>query len=247
VRAYLGALRPFLAECAARYSSLRQVTSTDLREWVARDAATRHLRASAARSLFHVLKARRMVFANPARYLPAARRYLAVPVPLPLGTEARLAAMAAGSPRTQLVVALVGVHALTSSEITAIRLQDVSLHDMRLLVRGDDRPLDAFTATALASYLDWRRHQWPRTANPYLLVTRTTAGNISPVFPDTIRRWLKGITTPTGLRQSCLLEEAAASGGDPLFLASMFGIATQTSLRYTDAASSNDLQGDSRR
>jgi site-specific recombinase XerC len=164
------------------------------------------LNASAARSLFHVLKARRMVFANPARYLPAARRYLAVPVPLPLGTEARLAAMAAGSPRTQLVVALVGVHALTSSEITAIRLQDVSLHDMRLLVRGDDRPLDAFTATALASYLDWRRHQWPRTANPYLLVTRTTAGNISPVFPDTIRRWLKGIT-----------------------------------------ASSNDLQGDSRR
>ncbi|MGH3247900.1 MAG: hypothetical protein ACRDOI_17095, partial [Trebonia sp.] len=61
-------------------------------------------------------------------------------------------------------------------------------------------------------------------------------GGTSPVDPGTIRRWLKGITTPTGLRQSCLLWEAEASGGDPLLLASMFGIATQSSLRYTGAA-----------
>jgi hypothetical protein len=70
VHAYLGAVRPFLGECAARYGTLRQVTTADLQEWVANDPAVRHLRASAARSLFRVLKAQRMVFTDPARRLP---------------------------------------------------------------------------------------------------------------------------------------------------------------------------------
>jgi hypothetical protein len=235
VHAYLGATRPFLGECAARYGTLRQVTTTDLQEWVARDPAVRHLRASAARSLFRVLKARRMVFTDPARRLPPARRRLPVPVPLPPGTDALISDLALGSPRARLVVALIGVHSLTSSDITAIRVDDVSRHDMRLVARGSTRPLDAFTASAIDGYLSWRRDTWPRTANPHLIITRTTAGSTSPVDPGTIKRWLKGITTPAALRQSCLLWEAETSGGDPLLLATMFGIATQTSLRYTDA------------
>jgi site-specific recombinase XerD len=235
VHAYLGTVRPFLGECAARYSTLRQVTTADLQEWVAKDPAVRHLRASAARSLFRVLKARRMVFTDPARRLPPVRRHLPVPVPLPSGTDALISDVAFGSPRARLVIALIGVHALTNSEITAIRVDDVSLHDMQLAVRSSTRPLEAFTAAAVSSYLSWRFDRWPRTANPHLLITRTTAGGASPVDPGTIRRWLKGTTTPAGLRQSCLLSEAEASGGDPLLLASMFGIATQTSLRYTDA------------
>ena len=145
-------------------------------------------------------------------------------------------------PRTRLVVALIAVHALTNSEITAIRDNDVSLHDMLLAVRGSARPLDAFTASAIDGYLRWRRDRWPRSANPHLIITRTTAGSTSPVNPGTIRRWLKGTTTPTGLRQSCLLGEAEASGGDPLLLASMFGIVTQTGLRYTGAFSGYKAQ-----
>ncbi len=235
VHTYLGAIRPFLGECTARYGTLRQVTTTDLQEWVARDPAVRHLRASAARSLFRVLKAQRMVFTDPARRLPPVRRHLPVPVPLPPGTDALISDVALGDPRARLVVALIGVHALTNKEIAAIRVDDVSLHDMQLTVRGGTRPLEAFTAAAIDGYLSWRFDQWPRTANPHLLITRTTSGGSSPVDPGTIRRWLKGITTPTALRQSCLIWEAEASGGDPLLLASMFGIATQTSLRYTDA------------
>jgi hypothetical protein len=49
------------------------------------------------------------------------------------------------------------VHALTNSEITAIRVDDVSLHDLLLAVRGSARPLEAFTASAIDGYLGWRR------------------------------------------------------------------------------------------
>ena len=235
LRVYLRTMRPFLAECAAQYTTLRQVTSADLEEWVTRGPNTRHLRASAAGSLFRTLKARRLVFADPARRLPPARRHLPVPVPLPPGVEAQIGALVAGSAETRLVVALAGVHALTNSVITALQLQDVALREGRLRVRGDARPLDSFTAQAIAGYLRYRYRRWPRTANPHLIVTRLTCNGLSPIDPGTVKRWLKGVATPARLRQSRLLDEAIASGGDPLLLANMFGLAAQTSTRYTDA------------
>ncbi len=235
LRVYLRTIRPFLIECAAQYTTLRQVTSADLETWVTSDPKRRHMRASAAGSLFRTLKARRLVFADPAQRLPPARRQLPVPVPLPPGLEAQIGALAAGSAGTLLVVALAGVHALTSSEITAVQLQDVALAERRLRVRGDARPLDSFTAQAIAGYLRYRQRRWPRTANPHLIVTRLTCNGLAPADPGTVKRWLKGVATPARLRQSRLLDEAIASGGDPLILATMFGLAAQTSSRYTDA------------
>jgi hypothetical protein len=132
-------------------------------------------------------------------------------------------------------VALAGVHALTSSEITAVQLQDVALPERRLRVRGDARPLDTFTAQAIAGYLRYRHRRWPRTTNPHLIVTRLTCNGLSPADLGTVKRWLKGISSPARLRQSRLLDEAIASDGDPLILATMFGLAAQTSTRYTDA------------
>lgn len=235
LRVYLRTTRPFLVECAAQYTTMRQVTSADLERWVTSDSNCRHLRASAAGSLFRTLKAQRLVFADPARRLPPARRHLPVPVPLPPGVEAQLGVLAADSVETRLVVALAGVHAMTNSEITAVQLHDVALPEGRLLVRGDARPLDTFTAQAVAGYLRYRHRQWPRTANPHLIVTRLTCNRLSPADPGTVKRWLKSIATPARLRQSRLLDEAIASSGDPLILANMFGLAAQTSTRYTDA------------
>ncbi len=229
LRVYLRTMRPFLIECAAHYTTLRQVTSADLEKWVTSDPNTRHMRASAAGSLFRTLKARRLVFADPARRLPPARRHLPVPVPLPPDVEAQIGALAANNAGTRLVVALAGVHALTNSEITAVQLQDVALPEGRLRVRGDARPLDTFTAQAIAGYLRYRHRRWPRTANPHLIVTRLTCNGLSPADPGTVKRWLKGAATPAQLRQSRLLDEALASGGDPLILANMFGLAAQTS------------------
>jgi hypothetical protein len=158
---YLRTMRPFLIECAAQYTTLRQVTSADLEKWVASDPKCRHMRVSAAGSLFRTLKGRRLLFADPARCLPPARRHLPVPVPLPPDVEAQIGALAAGSAETLLVVALAGVHALTNSEITAVQLQDVALSERRLRVRGDARPLDTFTAQAIAGYLRYRHRRGP--------------------------------------------------------------------------------------
>lgn len=232
---YLRTLQPFLLDCATRYQTLRQVTAADLQGWLKDNPTDRHLRASAARSLFRTLKKHRLIFADPTRGLPAFHRHLPIPTPLPAQTETEIGALAAVNVDTRLVVALVGVHALTNQEITTLLLDDVDLPGRRLSARGTDRPLDPFTAQAVTDYLDHRRRRWPGTANPHLLITRITCHTLASAHPSTVNRWLKGVVQPTQLRQSRLLDEADASGSDPLLLAHMFGISAQTSTRYTDA------------
>jgi hypothetical protein len=67
IQGYLRILEAPLATWADRHDSLRQVTTEDLAaELAPLTGATRLLALSAMRSLFGTLKARRVVFANPA-------------------------------------------------------------------------------------------------------------------------------------------------------------------------------------
>jgi hypothetical protein len=78
-----------------------------------------------------------------------------------------------------------------------------------------------------------RHARWPATANPHLLINRSTAGGVKPVsrsyIQDTVRR--VGITA-AALRSDRLLSEAHATGGDPLKLTHLFGISDPTAIRY---------------
>jgi hypothetical protein len=60
----LAAAHPFLTEIADRYTTLRQVTRQDVLDWLD-DRKHRTSDAHALRDLFGVLKAQRLVFANP--------------------------------------------------------------------------------------------------------------------------------------------------------------------------------------
>ncbi len=78
-----------------------------------------------------------------------------------------------------------------------------------------------------------RHARWSATANPYLLINRSTAGGVKPAsrsyVQDTARR--AGITA-ADLRADRLLAEAHASGGDPLRLTHLFGISDPAAIRY---------------
>jgi integrase len=83
-------------------------------------------------------------------------------------------------PAEQLIVLLAGVHALRPSDICALTLDDADPAAGMLLAGGRVRPLDRLTAGHLRAWLQARHARWPATANPHLLINRSTGG-LDPV------------------------------------------------------------------
>ena len=233
IQGYLRILEAPLASWSVRYGSLRQVTTGDLTAELAPfTGATRQLALAAMRSLFSTLKARRVLFTNPAAPLTGS----ALQPPPVLALDNALRARLLGclhEPGERLIVFLAGVHALRPSEICAVTLDAIDPAAGILLISGRARPLDQLTAGHAGAWLRARRARWPATANPYLLINRSTAGGIKPVSRSYIQATVRraGITAQN-LRADRLLGEAHASGGDPLQLTHLFGISDPTAIRY---------------
>jgi integrase len=233
IQGYVRILQAPLAAWSARYDSLRQVTTEDLTaELAPLTGATRLLALSAMRSLFGALKARRVLFTNPAAPL-AGRRVQPPPVlPVDDGMRARLLGLL-HNPAERLIVLLAGVHALRPADICALTLDDVNPAAGTLVAGGRARPLDRLTARHLHAWLQARHARWPATANRHLLINRSTGGGTGPVRRSYIQAAMRrlGITAQE-LRADRLLAEAQASGGDPLKLTHLFGISDPIAIRY---------------
>jgi integrase len=233
IQGYLRILQSPLAEWAAHYESLRQVTTEDVTSQLGMlTGATRHLALVAMRSLFGTLKTRRVLFTNPAGPLtgrsPQQPPVLTLDAPRLAGLLGRLREPA------ELILLLAGVHALRPSQICALTLEDTDPAAGTLTVGGGRaRPLDQLTAGHLRTWLQVRRDRWPATANPHLLINQSTAGGTRPVTRSYVQASLRraGITAQD-LRADRLLAEARASGGDPLQLTRLFGISDPTAIRY---------------
>jgi integrase len=233
IQGYLRILEAPLASWPARYQSLREVTTEDLTVQLAPlTGATRLLALSAMRSLFGTLKSRRVLFTNPAA--PLTGRQVQPPPVLPLddGLRARLLGRL-HHPAERLIVLVAGVHALRPSDICALTLNDADPAAGTLLHGGRVRPLDRLTADQLRAWLQARHARWPATANPHLLINRSTSGGLQPVSRSYIQAAMRraGITA-RDLRADRLLSQAQASGGDPLQLTHLFGISDPAAIRY---------------
>jgi len=233
IEAYLRVLEAPLAAWAARHHSLRQLSTEDLTAQLAPlTGATRLLALSATRSLFTTLKGRRVLFANPAA--PLTGRALQPPPVLPLDDTLRAGLLGRlHEPGERLIVLLAGVHALRPSQICGLTLDAVGPRADTLVIGGRARPLDQLTAGHLRAWLQARHACWPATANPHLLINRSTAGGLKPVGRSYVQAAVRraGITAAE-LRAGRLLNEALASGGDPLQLTRLFGISDPTAIRY---------------
>lgn len=233
IQGYLRILEAPLATWAARYDSLRQVTTEDLvAELDTLPGATRLLALSAMRSLFGTLKARRVVFANPAA--PLTGRRVQPPPVLPLDDTLRAGLLShLDDPAGRLIVLLAGVHALRPSDIRALVLDDVGPAAVTIFAGGLTRPLDQLTAGQLRAWLQARQGRWPATANPHLLVTQSTAGGTGPVSRSYIQAAVRQLGfTAQNLRADRFHSEAQATSGDPLQLTHLFGISDPIAIRY---------------
>jgi integrase len=129
---------------------------------------------TALKSLFAFAKRTRLVFTDPVRRLTVARHTDRQVLPM---TDAEIAAVqqTAITPAQRVVVALVAVHAARAKAIRQIQLDHIDLAARPITIAGHRQALGELTREALLDWLEYRRASWPRTANPYLLISRNTA------------------------------------------------------------------------
>ncbi len=234
----VGMALPFLTWVTDRrgYTTLRQVTREDCKEWLDSFDGDRPRATIALRGLFRTLKARKLVFSDPTRYIRVGKMLHSVPTPLAPHQLVEVAQRAAAEPALRLVLALASVHALSALEIRTVLLEQIDLPNDRVTLRGVDRPLDAYTRSAVADYLRLRQQTWPRTRNPHLIVTKHTAHEGGAATHNWMSAWLRELgLTITQLRMDRILEEAIATCGDALHLANMFNLSSTTATRYANA------------
>ena len=230
VRMNLNRVHPLLLEWAGHYSHLREVTAADV--IAATDPLSGSLRRqtlTALRSLFGHAKKTGTIFADPTRGIRDSQRPLNLLQPLQ-PADIGQATAAAVTPAARLALALAAVHAARPRTIRELHLDDADL-------AGHSRPLDDLTRHLLLAWLEHRRHRWPGTANPHLIINQQTAMTTRPVSENWITSTFRGLTaTLERLRADRQLEEALTCGPDPLHLAVVFGLDDTTAIRYATIA-----------
>lgn len=228
VQIQLGNLAPVVQSWAARgYTSLAQVTTADVQAALPPSGAPRAFTAQALRSLFTILKAHKIVFANPTRGLRVTQPE--PNIPLPLKTEQIREALNSTVPAIALAVALVAFHALTTKQTRHLKLTDIV--DGRLTIDGRQIPLAAPVQARLTAWLDYRARTWPGTLNPHLLISRKTGPRLTPVGPQFA--WQRLSFTAQSLREDRILQEIHAHGGDVRRVCDLFGLGIEAAMRYT--------------
>ena len=130
--------------------SFAEITKADILTALAAlptDTSHRHFAENGLKSLFKILKGRRLVFANPMRGIDLTP--VATNIPLPLDTALIRAELDSPNPAVALAVALVAFHGLTAKQVRELQLTDIV--DGRLQLEGRDIPLGAPVRTRLST------------------------------------------------------------------------------------------------
>lgn len=214
------------------HDHLREITRDDILTYLdTLHGEPRCTALTALRSLFSWAKRDGVIFRNPVAGIRLGKRARTIWQPL-TEDEITRTIRAATTPQAKLCVVLAAVHAARPGQVRALQLDDVDLGNRRIIIAGRSRPLDELTHRILLEWLDHRRNRWPHTANPHLLISKESALHRGPVSATWILDLRGQPATLERLRIDRQLEEALASGGDPLRVASVFGVSQATAIRY---------------
>jgi hypothetical protein len=235
VRLRIRSAKPALQAWATQgHRSLREITRDDVLAVLPHAGSPRALLGSALRSLFATLKARRLVFANPAVRLRTGRPETRIPLPLEL-EPLRAVINDEDRPDRAALAALISFHAVRSGQLRTLHLTD--LRDGRLHLPDRAVPLATPVRHRLTAWLDHRAQRWPATANPHLFINIQTAARTTPVSGVWIRDTL-GMPAQA-IREDRILHEATATGGDIRRLCDLFGLSVQAADRYASTLAAN--------
>jgi hypothetical protein len=224
---------PVLKDWARTHDSLREISREDVLAALPPAGPQRVLMLTGLRSIFKVLKGRKLVFTNPTGWIrqPSPDK----PVPAPVDLAGLRRALDSPNPATALLTALLAFHAVRIYQACRIRLTDI--RDGRLHIGDQVIPLAAPVRQRVTAWLDYRGRTWPESANPYLLLHPRNAGTLRPVTPWWIRHQLP--IAGQHIRQDRILAEADATGGDVRALCDLFGISIASAYRYSANASTS--------
>ncbi|MFF4448717.1 hypothetical protein [Streptomyces sp. NPDC001502] len=172
---YLNRIRPVLIDWSSRYDHLREVTRDDvLAQLDALHGSQRQHTLIVLRSLFGRAKKNGTIFKNPTGRIRVGQRESGIIQSLdPEHIDNSVASVT--KPADRLVLALAAVHAARSGAIRRLQLDDLDLGNRKLTIDGRSRRLDDLTLRVAREWLEFRRHRWPDTANPHLLINKITA------------------------------------------------------------------------
>lgn len=224
----------------AGHTSFAEITPDDVAQAMAHVRANgaptmQHHTTAGLKSLYRVLKGRRLVFVNPTRGMPL--RPMDGTIPLPLDTELIRAELESPNPAVALGIALVAFHGLTGKQVRELLLTDIV--DGRLALGDRQIPLAAPVRTRLVAWLDHRARKWPRSINPHLLINQRNAPRLTGAgFGYPFRM---SAVKPRELRQDRILHELHATGGDLRRICDLFGLSVSGATRYLYTVEHADL------
>jgi integrase len=226
---------PALKQWAEQLQSLREVGRDDVLAVLPASGMPRTVTVQALRSIFRILKGRKLVFVNPTTRISAPSPARQVPAAIDL--DALRAELDADDPTRVVLAALLAFHAVRIYQLAALRLTDI--RDGRLHIGDQVIPLAGPVRQRLARYLDYRQQAWPTSVNPYMFLHVRNAGTARHVTPYWIRKQLS--MSPQSIRLDRIFDEAQATGGDLRALCDLFGISIGSAYRYSANAASTDV------
>ena len=232
------ALPTLQAWAADGHTTLREITREHVLDALPAAGNARSTTGQGLKSIFRVLKQRRVLFTDPTARVKTGEHQAQQPVPVNL--ELLRAALNSPQPAQALVVSLIAFHGLRMGHLQRLHLTDH--RDGRLYVDGRVIPLAEPVQDRLRNYLNYRNRTWPHSSNPHLLINRRSSGRLGPVG----RRWIwltvgPGLS-PTAIREDRILSEAHATDGDVRRLVDLFGLSVQASTRYTATVDNEDFR-----
>lgn len=218
------------------HTTLREITTEDVREILPGSGNARSRMGQGLRCLFRVLKAHRVIFFNPIAPLRTGTHE--VRLPMPVADSALREAFSSEDPARAALMAIVAFHGLRSGQLRGLKLIDI--RDGRLHVDERVIPLPQPVRDRLTAWLAYREQHWPLTTNPHIFISRRTALDTSPVGVQWITKSM-GMTAQKA-REDRILHELHASGGDIRRLCDMFGLSIAGASRYSAVLTRPGLQ-----
>jgi hypothetical protein len=236
-RMYLRWAMPALTTWAEQgHTSLREITSSDVRAVLPPSGNPRSTMGAGLRSILTLLKARKVIFVNPIARIQTGTHERRDP--LPAHAEQIRESLLSSNPAGAALTALATFHGLRAGELRNMHLTDLADGRLRL---GQRRILLADPVRVrLSAWLDYRNRRWPSTANPHVFLNHRNSSRTTAVGP----RWL---TLATGIpvhvmREDRILHEARATGGDVRRICDLFGLTVAGALRYLPDPEPADLE-----
>jgi hypothetical protein len=211
----------------AGHTTLREITPDHIRTILPAEGTARSLVGSSLRSLFGVLKGRRIVFIDPTARIRTGRPETRDSLPMDLTILRQ--ALTSTDPARAALAALVAFHAPRTGQLQSLHLTDV--RDRRLRLPERTVPLAQPVQHRIATWLDHRARRWPHTINPHLFINTYTAVRTGPVSHLWITQTI-GVSAQA-VREDRILHEAIATGGDIRRLIDLFGLSVAGAERYT--------------